>query len=91
MKLNLYLTPCVWSVASVASDSVQLYGLWPARLLCPWDSPKQEYWSELPCPPPGDLPNPGIEPAVSPVSSALWEVSFLLSHLGSPSHTINKN
>ena len=23
---------------------------------------RQEYWSELPCPPPGDLPNPGIEP-----------------------------
>ena len=23
---------------------------------------KQEYWSGLPCPPPGDLPNPGIEP-----------------------------
>ena len=22
----------------------------------------QEYWSGLPCPPPGDLPNPGIEP-----------------------------
>ena len=22
---------------------------------------KQEYWSGLPCPPPGDLPNPGIE------------------------------
>ena len=22
----------------------------------------QEYWSELPCPPPGDLPNPGIKP-----------------------------
>ena len=21
----------------------------------------QEYWSELPVPPPGDLPNPGIE------------------------------
>ena len=21
-----------------------------------------EYWSGLPCPPPGDLPNPGIEP-----------------------------
>ena len=21
----------------------------------------QEYWSGLPCPPPGDLPNPGIE------------------------------
>ena len=22
---------------------------------------KQEYWSRLPCPPPGHLPNPGIE------------------------------
>ena len=24
-------------------------------------SSRQEYWSGLPCPPPGDLPNPGIE------------------------------
>ena len=23
---------------------------------------REEYWSELPCPPPGDLPDPGIEP-----------------------------
>ena len=23
---------------------------------------RQEYWSGLPCPSPGDLPNPGIEP-----------------------------
>ena len=23
---------------------------------------RQEYWSGLPCPPPGDLPNAGIEP-----------------------------
>ena len=23
---------------------------------------RQEYWSGLPCPPPGDLPVPGIEP-----------------------------
>ena len=31
---------------------------------------KQEYWSELPCPPPGDLPEPGIKP-VSLTSPAL--------------------
>ena len=31
---------------------------------------KQEYWSGLPCPPPGDLPNSGIEPT-SLVSPAL--------------------
>ena len=30
----------------------------------------QEYWSGLPCPPPEDIPNPGVEPA-SPVSPAL--------------------
>ena len=24
--------------------------------------PRQEYWSGLPCPSPGDLSNPGIEP-----------------------------
>ena len=23
---------------------------------------RQEYWSRLPCPPPGELPNPGIKP-----------------------------
>ena len=23
---------------------------------------KQEYWNELPCPPPGDLPDPRTEP-----------------------------
>ena len=31
---------------------------------------RQEYWSGLPFPPPGDLPDQGIEPA-SPVSPAL--------------------
>ena len=34
----------------------------PPRLLCPWGVSRQEYWSGLPCPPPGDLPNPVIEP-----------------------------
>ena len=39
----------------------------------------QEYWSVLPCPPPGDLPNLGIEPA-SPAVSALQADSLPLSH-----------
>ena len=29
--------------------------------LCPWGFSRQKYWSGLPCPPPGDPPNPGIE------------------------------
>ena len=31
---------------------------------------RQEHWSGLPCPPPGDLPDPRIEP-VSPSAPAL--------------------
>ena len=38
---------------------------------------RQEYWSGLPFPPPGDLPDPGIEP-MSPVSPALQADSLLL-------------
>ena len=34
---------------------------------------QQEYWSGLPCPPPGDFPNPGIKPK----SPALQEDSLL--------------
>ena len=41
---------------------------------------RQEHWSGLPCPPPGDLPNPGIEPP----SSTLQAGSLSLRHQGSP-------
>ena len=34
----------------------------PARLLCPMEVSSKKYWSGLPFPSPGDLPNPGIEP-----------------------------
>ena len=45
--------------------------------------PGQEYWSELPLPSPGDLPDPGIEPA-------FWQPnSLLLSHLESPKHSVD--
>ena len=44
---------------------------------------RQEYWSGLPCPPPGDLPDPGIE-LVSPVAPALQADSLPLSHRGAP-------
>ena len=44
---------------------------------------RQEYWSGLPRPPPGYLPDPGIELS-SPVAPALQVDSLLLSHQGSP-------
>ena len=44
--VRLFATP--WTVAH------------PATLFMGFS--RQEYWSGLPCPPPGDLPNPGTEP-----------------------------
>ena len=45
-RVRLFVTP--WTVARQTSLSMGFS--------------RQEYWSGLPCPPPGDLPNPGIEP-----------------------------
>ena len=44
--------------------------------------PRQEYWSRLPFPSPGDLPSPGIKPE-SFASLALAGRFFTLCHLGS--------
>ena len=53
---------CPMLSCSVMSDSLQPHRLQLTSLLCPWGFSRQGYWSGLPCPPPGDLPNPGIEP-----------------------------
>ena len=44
---------------------------------------RQDYWSGFLSPPPGDLPDPGIEPAC-PVASALQADSLLAESLGKP-------
>ena len=44
--VQLFATP--WTVAYQAPQSMEFS--------------RQEYWSGLPFPSPGDLPNPGIEP-----------------------------
>ena len=45
-RIQLFATP--WTVACQDPQSVGF--------------PRQEYWSGLPFPSPGDLPDPGIEP-----------------------------
>ena len=88
LSWQLYLKPslghslrCVVlrAVASVVSDFVRPCGSLPTR---------QEHWSGSPCPPPGDLPNPGMEPkSLSPALagrfftiSAAWAASPTLFH-----------
>ena len=46
--------------------------LWTAACQAPLSMgfSRQEYWSGLLCPPPGDLPDPGIE-SLSPAAPAL--------------------
>ena len=49
--------------------------------------PRQEYWSGLPLPSPGDLPEPGIEPA----SPALAGRFFTIEPLGNPKNINEEN
>ena len=56
----------------VVSSSLQPHGLYVAHQApLSMGFSRQEYWSGLPFPSPGDFPNPGIEPAslVSPASA----------------------
>ena len=52
---------CVCEVALVLFDSLRPYGLWPARLLRPWDSPGKNTGMDCHALL-QDLPDPGIEP-----------------------------
>ena len=65
--VQLFLT--LWTVAHQAPLSTEFS--------------KQEYWSGLPCPPPRDLPNPGIEPT-SLISPALAGGFFTTTPPGRP-------
>ena len=69
--VRLFVTP--WTVACEAPLSMGYFQ---------WG-----YWTGLPFPPLGDLPNPGIKPA-SPASLALQADSLPLSHQGIP-HVFN--
>ena len=75
--LEVYVFSC-----SVVSDSSQSHGLQPTSLLCPWHFQGKKYWTGFSFPPPGNLPNAGIEPS-SPFSPCIAGV-LLLSHRGSP-------
>ena len=74
------------SVASVESVSCSLVSdsvtPWPVACQTPLsiEFPRQEYWSGLPFPSPGDLLNPGIKPR----SPALQADSFPFELPGKP-------
>ena len=68
--------PSCW----VMSKSSQSHGLKPTGLLCPWGFSRQAYWNGFPCPPPGGLRNPGIEPR----SPQYRHILYHLNHQESP-------
>ena len=74
---------CVPAKSLQSCLTLWLYGLYPARFLCPWDSGKntvfrQEYHSGLP------FHAPGYQTHVSYVSCLGRQVLYHQHHLGSP-------
>ena len=77
----LWVTLCYAMLScSVVSDSLRPCGLQPTRLFCPWGFSRQEYWSGLPCPPPGNFPTQGSNPGLLHCK----QIHYCLKHQGSP-------
>ena len=58
MLLLLHIKPiCMWQTQECIFICITLYNFMSFRE----ERRASRYWSGLPCPPPGDLPNPGIE------------------------------
>ena len=72
---------CVCSVAKLRL----IFGQWTVACQSPLSMgfSRHKYWSGLPCPPPGDLPNSGMESA-SPASPALQADSLPTELRGKP-------
>ena len=79
---NTTLVPSMHEYLVMSSYFVTLWiiGL---RALLSMEFSRQEYWSELPFPSPGDPPAPGIEP-MSPVSPVLAGGFFTTAPPGNP-------
>ena len=84
LKFQIYIQLLLLFSHSVVPNS--LVTPWTVALQAPLSVrfPRQERWSGLPCPPSGDLPDPGFEPT----SSALQADSLLLSHREGPYSTV---
>ena len=74
---------CACSVASVVPDSLRPYGLWPTRLLRPWDFPGKNTGVGCHALLQRIFPTQGSNPK-SLMSPALQADSLLLSYWGSP-------
>ena len=67
--VQLFVT--LWTISRQASQSMGFS--------------RQEYWNGLPCTPPGDLPDPGIEPVFLTstladgffTTSSIWEAIYI--------------
>ena len=64
---------CAELSRSAVSDSLRPHG--PAGHLCAWGFSRQEYWSALPCLPPGDLPKAGLNPGRPHCRQILYRLS----------------
>ena len=69
---------CVCVFLCVLSHAQLFVITWTVALQAPLSMgfPRQEDWSRLPFPSPGDLPNPGIEPGLLHCRQMLYCLSY---------------
>ena len=58
----MFITALFTIARTYVSGSVQHYWMVAHQSLLSMGVSRQEYSRGLPCPPPGDFPNPGVEP-----------------------------
>ena len=91
LPLNGKRVGCVGQVTSAVSDFIT-----PQTVVC--QAPlsmgfsRQEYWSGLPFPPPGDLPDPGVDPVALTSSGSRYRTHvFYISCIGRRVFTTSAN
>ena len=84
---HLWLIPVVTESCSVVSDSLQPRGLWPARLLCPWNSPGRSTSVGSLSLLQGIFPTQGSNPGLPHCRQTL----YCLSHQGSPTECLQSH
>ena len=67
IRIQLFVT--LWTIAHQVLLSMEFF--------------RQEYWSAMPCPSPGDLPDPGMDPSLLCLLHCR-SILYLLSCWGSP-------
>ena len=78
-KVPQYLLLLMFSLSVMSESFVTLWSV-VHQVPLSVGYPREEYWSGLPFPSPGDLPDPGIEPTSPALAGRFYTTYAMLSH-----------